>query len=81
VPAATAETGAAASPQATAAGPTPQSLVARAAPEQPAAERANSEASEEDKDSGFPRQLIAFAGVAAALLATAVVLVRRRAGG
>ena len=79
--AATAEPSAAASSQATAAGPTPQSLVARAAPEQPAAERANSEASEEDKDSGFPRQLIAFAGVAAALLATAVVLVRRRAGG
>jgi len=81
VPAATAETGAAASPQATAAGATPQSLVARAAPEQPAAERANSEASEEDKDSGFPRQLIAFAGVATALLAMAVVLVRRRADG
>ena len=81
VPAATAEPSAAASPQATATGPTPQSLVARAAPEQPAAERADSEASEENKDSGFPRQLIAFAGVAAALLATAVVLVRRRAGG
>jgi hypothetical protein len=81
VPAATAETGAAASPQATAAGPTPQSLVARAAPEQSAAERANSEASKKDDDSGLPLQLIAFAGVAAALLATAVVLVRRRAGG
>jgi len=76
VPAATAETTAAATPQATA-----RTLVVRAAPEQSAAERANSEASEKDKDSGFPRQLIAFAGVAAALLATAVVLVRRRAGG
>ena len=83
--AATAEPGAAASPQATAAGAaagaTPQSLVVRAAPEQSAAERANSEASEKNEDSAFPRQLIAFAGVAAALLATAVVLVRRRAGG
>jgi hypothetical protein len=80
-PTATAESGAAASPQATAARPTPQSLVIGAAPEQSAAERANSEASEKDEDSGFPRQLIAFAGVAAALLAMAVVLVRRRAGG
>jgi len=75
-PTATAETGAAASPRATA-----RTLVVRAAPEQPAAERANSETSEKDEDSGFPRQLIAFAGVATALLATAVVLVRRRAGG
>ena len=81
VPAATAETGAAASPQATAATLTPQSLVLGATPQQPAAERANSEASKKDDDSGLPRQLIAFAGVAAALLATAVVLVRRRAGG
>jgi len=79
--AATAEPGAAAGPQATAAGATPQPLVVRAAPEQSAAERANSEASEKGEDSAFPRQLIAFAGVAAALLATAVALVRRRAGG
>jgi hypothetical protein len=81
VPAATAETGAAASPQATAATLTPQSLVLGATPQQSAAERANSEASKKDDDSGLPRQLITFASVAAALLATAVVLVRRRAGG
>jgi hypothetical protein len=79
--AATAEPGAAASPQATAATLTPQSLVLGATPQQSAAERANSEASKKDDDSGLPLQLIAFAGVAAALLATAVVLVRRRAGG
>lgn len=81
MPATTVETGAAASPQATAATPTPQSLVLGATPQQSAAQRADSETSQRDEDSGFPRQLVAFAGVAAVLLATAVVLVRRRAGG
>lgn len=81
MPTATAEPGAAASPQATAATLTPQSLVLGATPRQSAAQRADSEASERDEAPGFPRQLVAFAGVAAALLATAVVLVRRRAGG
>lgn len=81
VPAATAETGAAASPQATADTPTPQSLVLGATTQQSAAERADSKTSQSDEDSGFPLQLVAFAGVAAALLATAVILVRRRAGG
>ena len=81
VPTATATTGTAAIPQATAAGPTPSSLVLGAAPTQSAAERTNSGASKKNEDSTFPRQLIAFAGVAVALLATAAGLVRRRAGG
>jgi hypothetical protein len=81
VPATAAEPSAAASPRATAATSTPQSLVLGATTQQSSAERADSETSQSDEDSGFPRQLIAFAGVAAALLATAVVLVRRRAGG
>jgi len=80
-PTATAETVAAASPQTTATKATPQTPAAGTTPTQSAAERANAEASEKDDGSGFPRQLIAFAGVAAALLVTAVILVRRRTGG
>ena len=77
----TATTVATASPQATATEVTPQTPATHTTPGQSAAERANAEASEKDGGSSFPRQLIAFAGVAAALLVTAVILVRRRAGG
>jgi len=80
-PTATAETVAAASPQATATKATPQTPATGTVPTQSAAEQANAEASEKDDSSSFPRQLIAFAGVAAALLVTAVILVRRRASG
>jgi len=80
-PTATAATVAAASPQATATKATPQTPATGTVPTQSAAEQANAEASEKDDSSSFPRQLIAFAGVAAALLVTAVILVRRRASG
>jgi hypothetical protein len=77
----TATTVATASPQVTATKVTPQTPETHTTPGQSAAERANAEASEKDEGSSFPRQFIAFAGVAAALLVTAVILIRRRAGG
>jgi hypothetical protein len=80
-PAAIAGTVAAVSPPATATKATPQTPATHTTPGQSAAERANAEPSEKDNGSSFPRQLIAFVGVAAALLVTAVILVRRRAGG
>ncbi len=70
------------SPQPSAGEPTSQPVVAQVLPAQAASEEAQPKtAEEEDEGSGFPAQLIVFAGLAVALTAAAVVLARRRARG